>query len=312
LNKIGVNDYLYVINYQDYEESLCKLEMKSLFQIVINEKYFVSNIEILPSRSVFIKYRISVISTSNSIEGLVKYIKLNNTINNNFKFLYVKFDKNEIEYNIWKTIVAQICIDLNQVENYETPEKLLSIIHINNKWIFGLCIKNDNEYKYHENKPNTNSHSLSLRIARTIVNIAVENRLNISIVDPCCGVGTVVIEAASMGLDIKGYEINRKVAALAEENLAFFGVNNVIKCNDMHKIKDHYDVSIVDIPYGLFTSVSLNDQIEIIRTARRISDKAVIITFENMEQIITDSGFSITDQCYAAKGRFTRYINVCN
>ena len=66
-----------------------------------------------------------------------------------------------------------------------------------------------------------------------------------------------------------------------------------------------------DIPYGLFTLVSLTDQIEIIKTARRISDKAVIITFENMDKIIADIGFNITDRCHAAKGRFTRYLNVC-
>jgi tRNA G10 N-methylase Trm11 len=135
--------------------------------------------------------------------------------------------------------------------------------------------------------------------------------LNLSIVDPCCGVGTIVIEAASMGLDIKGYEINRKVAASAKENLAFFGVDNAIECSDMHHIQRHFDTSIVDMPYGLFTAVSMDEQIEIIRTARRISDKSVIITFENMEKQITDNGFTVTDRCLASKGRFTRHITVC-
>jgi len=144
-----------------------------------------------------------------------------------------------------------------------------------------------------------------------VVNIAVENNLDVSIVDPCCGMGTVVLEAASMGLNIKGYEINRKVARSAKENLAFFGVNNVIECNDMHRINEHFSVSIVDIPYGLFTTVLLADQIEIIRTTRRISYKSVIITFENMDKIITGTGFNIINQCYVSKGKFTRYINVC-
>ena len=309
---MNVNDYLYIINYQDNEESLCKLEMKSLFQVAINEKYFISNIDMLPSRSVFIKHRISVIAVADSIDELLNVIALNNPLNKSFKFLYVNVDKNETEYNLWKTLVARICIALNSVERYENPEIFLGIIRINNTWIFGSCTKNDNEWNYHEHKPNTNSHSLSLRIARTIVNIAVENKINLSIVDPCCGVGTVLIEAASMGLSIKGYEINTKVASMAEENLAFFGVENIIECKDMHKINDHFDVSIVDIPYGLFTAVSLTAQIEIIKTARRISNKAVIITFENMEKIISDSGFTITDRCHVSKGRFTRYINVCN
>jgi len=307
------DDYLYIINYRDNEEGLCKLEMKSLFQVSIDEKHFVSGIDMLPSRSVFIKHRISIISAADSIEELLLQVSaLNNPLFKSFKFLYVNVDKNEIEYNFWKTIVGRICIALNSAETHEQPEILLGFIRVNHTWIFGSCIKNDNEWNYHEHKPNTNSHSLSLRIARTIDNIAVQNNHNLSIVDPCCGVGTVIIEAASMGLNIKGYEINRKVASKAEENLSFFGVDNVIECKDMHKINDHFDVSIVDIPYGLFTSVSLTAQIEIIKTVRRISDKAVIITFENMEKIISDCGLTITDRCYVSKGRFTRYINVCN
>jgi len=114
-----------------------------------------------------------------------------------------------------------------------------------------------------------------------------------------------------MGLKIKGYEVNRKVAESAKENLAFFGVNNVIVCNNMHTINEHFGVSIVDIPYGLFTAISKTEQTEIIKTARRISDKSVIITFDNMENAITEAGFRILQKCYVSKGKFTRYINVC-
>lgn len=312
MNNICCSDYLYVINYQDNEESLCTLEMKCLFQKAIDKKWFYSNIDILPSRSVFIKYRVSILFTGKNIEELLSYIKSSDLSIKNFKFIYVNIDKNEIEYSFWKTIVAKICFELHAVENHDKPEILFSIIRINDTWIFGSCVKNDNEWKYHEYKPNTNSHSLGIRTARAIVNIALENNINLSIVDPCCGVGTIIIEAASMGLNIKGYEINRKVAESAKENLAFFGIDNVIECNDMHNIQDHFDVSIVDLPYGLFTSISLNDQIEIIRTARRISDKSVIIIFENMEHIINTIGFNITDQCCVSKGHFTRYINVCD
>lgn len=311
-NIMCISDYLYVINYHDNEKSLCSLEMKSLFNISINRKLFFSKLEISPSRSVFIKYRVSVIYAAGSIEELEKQIISNNLVIKKFKFLYINIDKNEIEYTVWKTVVARMCIALGNVETYDEPNTFLCIVNVNSQWLFGTCIKNDNEWKYHEYKPNTNSHSLGIKVARSLVNIAVGNKLDLSIIDPCCGVGTVVIEAASMGLNIKGYEINKKVAASAKENLAFFGVENAIICNDMHKIHDHFDVSILDIPYGLFTSVSLLEQIEIIKTARRISRKSVIITFENMERIITDIGFTITDRCCASKGRFTRYINVCN
>jgi tRNA G10 N-methylase Trm11 len=285
--------------------------MASLFKIDITDKWFFSDIDFPPSRSVFIKFRISAMLVADSVEAIEKGIEANNTAIKNFKFLYVNVDKNEIEYSSWKNIVARICLALKSAENFNEPQNFLGILRLDDKWIFGDCEKNSNEWKYHDYKPNTNSHSLGIRIARSLVNIAVENNLELSIVDPGCGVGTVVIEAASMGLQVRGYDINGKIAASAKENLAFFGVENVIECKDMHEISGRFDVSIVDIPYGLFTSVSLTDQIEIVKTARRISVKSLIVTFEDMEQIIAAVGFTIINRCRVSKGRFTRFIYVC-
>ena len=44
-------------------------------------------------------------------------------------------------------------------------------------------------------------------MARALVNIATCDDKRLSIIDPCCGVGTVVIEALDLGFNIKGYEL---------------------------------------------------------------------------------------------------------
>lgn len=312
MNSINEGNYLYVINYQNNEADLCALEMRSLFKITIKDKWFFSDVDVHPSRSVFLKYRLSILCIADTINAIEEYIGNNPLSYGSFKFMYVNIDQNIFVYSSWKKIVERICISLNDTENHENPDSFLSIIRLNNKWIFGTCVKNDNDWNYHDYKPNTNSHSLGVRIARSILNIAIENSKDLSIVDPCCGVGTVVIEAASMGLNIRGYELNRKVAQSAMENLAFFGINNVIECRDMHKLHESFDVSIVDMPYGLFTTVSLTVQNEILRTARRISKKSVIITGENMDESIARAGFNIVNQCHISKGRLTRYITVCS
>ena len=47
--------YLYIINYAEGEESLCRLEMKVLFNQELTGKSLFSSLAIDPSRSVFIK-----------------------------------------------------------------------------------------------------------------------------------------------------------------------------------------------------------------------------------------------------------------
>ena len=148
-------------------------------------------------------------------------------------------------------------------------------------------------------------------MARALVNIAVGNNLELKLVDPCCGIGTVVIEALSMNIDVNGYEINNNIAQYAQRNLEFFGYNNVITNGDMHRIEEKYDVVIIDIPYGLFKPTTLKEQTDIIKTARKIADKLVIVTFEDMDKYIKGVGFNILDTCYVSKGKFVRYISIC-
>lgn len=47
---------------------------------------------------------------------------------------------------------------------------------------------------------------------------------------------------------------------MLKKNLEFFGYKNVITSGDMHNIEEKYDVAIIDLPYGVFTSTTLEEQ----------------------------------------------------
>lgn len=309
---IVLNDYLYVINYPTNEKGLCQLEMKYLFHKEIEEKYFFSGKKISPSRSPYIKHSVLVMYCADSLEELMGKLQNNKVAYTDFKFVYFKVADSELGYEEWITSVTELGRMIDGAIDMVNPKIMLGATKIHGQWIFGELEKNDNHWQDHNKKPNNNSHSLKTRAAKALVNIAVGDELNCTLIDPCCGVGTVVIEAISMQVNVKGYEINAIIAGKAEENLAFFGYENVITNGDMHEIKDHFDVAIVDIPYGLFTPITLERQCEIIKTARRIADKLVIITFEDMDQSLVSEGFEIVDHCHIIKGNFIRTISICN
>jgi hypothetical protein len=106
--QITKGNYLYVINYQNNEEALCSLEMQSLFKVTIKDKWFFSDVDIHPSRSVFLKYRISILSIADTINGIEEYIEKKPLSCGSFKFLYVNIDQNVFEYSSWKKVVERI------------------------------------------------------------------------------------------------------------------------------------------------------------------------------------------------------------
>lgn len=304
--------FIYFINYQDNERELCKMEMRCLFNREINEKYFFSDIDINASKSPFIKSKIKIIYSDEFLDRMVRKIKEDNLSYDDFKVSYVKSEQGDVQYEDRLEATRKIGFVVNGYPDIHKPRNPLAVTKINGLWIFGEYERNDFKWQKHNDKPYSYSNALGLRMARALVNIAMKDNEEGTLIDPCCGVGTVVIEALDLGIKVKGCEISKQIAYNARENVEFLGyLRDTIVCYDMHKIKDKYDSAIIDIPYGLFSPVTLEEQKAIIHTARNICEKMVIVTFEDMEKFIVEAGFSVIDKCVVPKGNFKRHILVC-
>ena len=304
--------FLYFINYQDNERELGKMEMRCVFNREINEKYFFSDIDINASKSPFIKSKIKIIYSDESLDRMVSKIKEDNLSYDDFKVSYVKSEQGDVQYEDRLEATRKIGFVVNGYPDMHKPRNPLAVTKINGLWIFGEYERNDFKWQKHNDKPYSYSNALGLRMARALVNIAMKDNEEGTLIDPCCGVGTVVIEALDLGIKVKGCEISKQIAYNARENVEFLGyLRDTIVCYDMHKIKDKYDSAIIDIPYGLFSPVTLEEQKAIIHTARNICEKMVIVTFEDMEKFIVEAGFSVIDKCVVPKGIFKRHILVC-
>jgi tRNA G10 N-methylase Trm11 len=119
------------------------------------------------------------------------------------------------------------------------------------------------------------------------------------------------MEGLSMGLDIRGFDINPKIVENARENLKFFSYPDAISEGNIHEAAEHYDTTIIDIPYGLLSITTKEIQRSIIKSARRIADRMVLVSLVEMNDDISDAGFEITDRCCVYKGDFKRFITVC-
>ena len=308
-----IKEYLYIINYQNYEKSLCDMEMKYIFGHIPNEKYIFTELNIEASRSAFIKHKISIIYSSDNIKSIVDYIEYKKLAYNDFKVNYIKSDHGDIDYNKRLDAMKNIGFVIKGYPDIHNPKINLAITKIKNRYIFGEYEKNELSWQRFDKMPHSYSNGLSLKMARAIINIAVEHNLDSKVVDPCCGIGTVVLEGLDLGIDIIGLEISKQIAHNARNNIEFFGYDrDIIQCGDMHNIKEKYDIAIVDIPYGIFSPITYEEQLEIIKTSRKIADKVILISFEDMDKELIDEEFKVIDKGTIVKNRFTRYITICN
>ncbi|KMY32537.1 RNA methyltransferase [Lysinibacillus xylanilyticus] len=305
--------YTYVHHVDEYD--LCRMEMRSFFSLDSQSNYIISNIKIDPSRSPFIQERLEVLYEENSVENIKTLVKDLNINEVTFKVVCLNSmdigETKKVPHSERRLIEREIGLCIDGEPDLNHPEIVFGLILIDGIWYFGKYMKSESIWLKHLHKPNSYSTALSTRVARAVANIAVPHPQNIRAIDPCCGIGTVVIEALSMGINIEGRDLYYNVCKGARENITYFGLTGKITVGPIAEVTEHYDVAIIDLPYNLFTHSSPEDQFDIIKHARRIADKVIVVTIETIDDMIEDAGFIIKDRCVTKKQSFLRQILLC-
>ncbi len=308
------NKYIYTFNYDNTESELCKLELRCIFNEEVTSKLLFSDIKMDPSSSAFVKSRIDIIKFSEDYDTLINDIKKENICTECFKVEYLVFDGDTTEYADRLEKLRDIGYSIEGAHDYYSPKKTYALCNIQGVWYFGVLIKNNFDWHKHKQKPCSFSNSISISIAKALVNIAANGNKDKMLLDACCGVGTIMLEACFAGFNIEGSDISWKTCNNARENLSFFNYTANVYCSDIKDISKKYDAAIVDLPYNLYSFASDSDILKIIESTAAIADRIVIVSTTDISNIISKTGFVITDYCSVSKrGKrtFARKIWVC-
>ena len=306
--------FIYNLNYPIKEKELCELEVRSLFNFDLKEKVFFENRKIHPSVSPFLKNRLEIIYKAATLLEIVELVTKAKIEAPDFMVKYLELEKNELLLKNRREYCKAVGLMIGGYPCYSAPKNLFGLTFYKENWYFGKLVERSLQWKSHNKKPNAYSSSLSLNIAKALINIAGNGDTSKRLIDPCCGVGTVLLESVWAGYDITGWEINSKVAESARENLRHFNYDVKVITGDIQDIDDNFDASIVDLPYGNFSFKNDENQLKIIRNAKRISNKIVLVSSEDIREELVEENLKIIDHCKIGKNTnsaFWRYIWVC-
>lgn len=303
--------YLYLINYPTYEKEIALLEIRRVFGLTTDLKSFISEKSISPSDSAFIKSRLHIIYEKEDFDEIILELEKNPIREDFFKVEYMRGVSTDISYEERLSKVKEISLKIIGEPKMSAPNVLYGLAYFDKKWIFGIYEKNSFLWNNHIDKPFSYSQSIGVKLAKALLNIATCGDKSKKIVDTCSGVGTIVLEALFMNLDISAYEINPIIAKDANNNLIHYNYKPIVKNMDMHSIIEKYNISILDLPYGIFSHITKSEQQNLISKTFEISDTLILVTFEDLEQMAIEAGFKIVDKCIVPKGKFKRHIFVC-
>ena len=309
-----VNNYIYSFSYDYTESELCKLESRYIFNAEEKNKHLSSDIKIEPSSSAFIKKRLDISISSEDYSTLINEIKKENICVEGFKVEYLVLDGDKTKYSDRLDKLKDIGYNIEGDPDYYNPTITYALCYYNKIWCFGILNKNSFAWYKHKQKPFSYSNSIHINIAKALVNIASKANKEKKILDACCGVGTIMLEASFAGNNIEGCDINWKVCRQARENLSYFNYSTNVYRSDIKDISNRYDAAIVDLPYNLFSYSNDETILHIIESTAEITNRLVIVSTSDITNLINNSGLRIIDYCSVSKrgkANFTRTVWVC-
>jgi tRNA G10 N-methylase Trm11 len=308
--------FIYTYTQHTDEHDLCMLEMRSFFGFDVTSTVLRSSIKINPSRSAFMKERLDIMYEGDSLEEISQQVEQCDLGESTFRVVSLNTTDLDTTKKIGhperRKIEREIGLRVNGVPDLvHSPINKFGIVLLDGKWYFGKHVESESVWFLHLKKPHMYSTALSTRVARAVANIAVPHPEGVRAIDPCCGIGTVLVEALSMGIDIVGRDINPRVVLGSRKNIAHFELEGSVEIGPIAEVVDEYDVAIIDMPYNLFTHITPEAQLDILKEARRFTKKVIVVTIETIDHMVEEAGFVITDRCVAKKGHFIRQVLVC-
>ncbi|MHC1579794.1 MAG: methyltransferase domain-containing protein [Candidatus Alkanophagales archaeon] len=154
------------------------------------------------------------------------------------------------------------------------------------------------------------------KFARALVNLS-RVRGGERLLDPFCGTGGILIEAALVGAEVFGCDILRRAVRGAAENLSFYGLKGELAACDATALclrDESIDAIATDPPYG--RSTPLRRPLEklyedAVSEMHRVLKKNRFVVLLSSFRDVPHDGFELleTHECYVHKS-LTRYVNV--
>ena len=187
--------------------------------------------------------------------------------------------------------------------------RFLLVERHNGLWFGEILSECQHTYLQHDTKPYRTSTSLSSRLSRALVNLVTPQAR--SLLDPCCGTGSILLEAQALGLLVYGADRNQMMVGMTRENLAHFGYQAVVEHADIRSYQRAADALITDLPYGQLLSADEEIIRPILEHGRNLAPLAVYVSGYNITEWLAAAGYDVIAVYPVIKrASFARYVHL--
>ncbi|MBC7287533.1 MAG: methyltransferase domain-containing protein [Armatimonadetes bacterium] len=274
----GEGSFAYLASFSDAEAGIAALELRSIAGAELHGRVARSSVAYDVSPAAYTRFVMSVLAEAASFRELrekVAGLALNADA---FRVDVIRVPPRPVLDTV--EAAKQLADVISGSVNLCKPVARFAVLAAQGRFLFGRVVSVARR-DWHDagQRPHNFSNSLPVRLARALVNcVAVAGD---TLVDPCCGVGTVLIEACRTGVRATGFDIHPRRVEQTGENLAALGCTASVTRWDARKLPDighRWDAAVIDLPYGRSSSADDELYADIVSAVARCARRMAVVT----------------------------------
>ncbi|MBT3268285.1 hypothetical protein HN371_14105 [Candidatus Poribacteria bacterium] len=192
---------------------------------------------------------------------------------------------------------------------HDPSSRLLLVEQREEVWLGEILAEPDRSYDLHDEKPHRTSASLPSRLARALVNLAGADVARV--VDPCCGTGSILLEACRVGIAAVGADRNKRMAGMSKKNLEHFAYEAAVSHCDSADLACAADAVVTDLPYGRNLEADPANIASILQACAGMAPVGVFAAGEDITGGLVEAGYATVALYRVRKyNAFTRFIHL--
>lgn len=337
---------LYYFILSGLNESLAFSELKALletYNVVNYRPYLHSRLVLIESNEVTPEVVKKIVARSGMIKEGGYCLKVEDTIRSGDVVNIIKNLKDMLEWDNYWIKITNIK-GLSSITKLEKIRKhmismdpgimpksnnVVNMIGVEGFYVIGLRLATLPTKEFYERRPSTRpffrSVALPVYLSRLLINLS-RIKEEMSFLDPFCGTGSVLIEAALMGLRTVGFDLSWEMIRGSINNLRSYGVKLplMVVSNSLNipLSESSIDAIATDPPYGRAASTYgekvkeiyrgfLHEAYRVLRNKRYLVFMSPSLLSKYVEKLLCMYGFILCGKYYMyVHGGLTRIIYV--
>lgn len=238
-------------------------------------------------QAAYLLFGMQVIASGDNIQALISGLTQQSYTSEGFSIKYYPYPE-RVSIHQREAIIAVADAIRGNPDLDHPQHRFLIVESVSGFYLGEILAQSDRSYEKHDRKPYRTSSSLPSQMARALVNLAYPAR---TIIDPCCGTGSILLEACATGVKAFGMDRNPRMVGMTRKNILHFGYEADVQRGDARQVSQPAYAVITDLPYGLTLDHEASNIQAILHQMARLAPLGIYIDDQDISAWLLEAGY---------------------